>query len=77
MGKVTPTLKKSGTHIELGVEQGQLSRVGQHVDLEDSGPSNLQGDNPSKSAPIKGKEEWFAFASVPRPGLNPRNSGGS
>ena len=61
MENVTLALKKSGRHIELGVEQGQLSRVFQHVDFKDSGPSNLQGDDPSKSPPIEREEEWFAL----------------
>jgi hypothetical protein len=58
---VTLTLKKSGRHIELGVEQGQLFRVCQYMDLKDSGLSNLQGDDPSKSPSIEREEERFAL----------------
>ena len=61
MENVTLALKKSGRHIELGVEQGQLPRVSQHMDFEDSGLSNLQGDDPSKSPSIERQEEWFAL----------------
>jgi hypothetical protein len=33
VGNVPPTLRKSGAHIQLGVEQGQLSRVGQSAGI--------------------------------------------
>jgi hypothetical protein len=29
------------------------------MDFNDSGPSNLQGDDPSKSPPIEREEDWF------------------
>ena len=58
---MTPILKKSGGHIELGVEHGQLCRIGQHMDFEDAGLTNLQGDDPGKSPPIEREEEWFSL----------------
>ena len=61
MLNVTPIVKTSGGHIELGAEQRQPSRIGQHMDLKDLGPSNLQGDDPGESPPIEREEDRFAL----------------
>ena len=60
MGNVTPALKKLGGRVKLGVEYGQLARVSQHMDLKDSGLSNLQGDDPNKASPVEREEERFS-----------------
>jgi hypothetical protein len=59
LGKRDTRFKKSGGHIQLRVEQGQPFRVGQHMDFNDSGPSDLQGDDPSQSPPVEREEEWL------------------